>query len=339
MCKKYTQLTIRERYTIEDLFQGRKSQKYIAEKLGRSRSTISRELRRNRDENSIYHAETAEELALKRCKRKRFKNLTELAKSVIERKLIIHWSPEEIAETLKSKYNINISHEMIYQYLDFDRNSGGIFYKLLPHRGAKYKKRNIKTCKRVWRTAKARRSIDERPPIVEDNSEIGHWEGDTVESKSHHGGVGTFVDRKSKFLIIRKVKDKSSLEMKNAVLSGFKNYSKIMKTLTVDNGTEFALHDQIEKELKTKVYFTHPYSPWERGTNENTNGLIRKFYPKGTDFSQVTDEDILRVQNLINERPRKSLNYQTPKEVIYKELLLNNNYSNIQKAIAEAGSI
>ena len=334
MCKKYTQLTIRERYTIEDLIQAGKPQNRIAEKLGCSRSTISRELARNRGEDGVYHAEGANELMISRCKRERFCNFTKLAESLIEEYLILHWSPEEIAAKLKDENEISISHELIYQYIDFDRNSGGEFYKLLPHRGKKYKKRNVKIKKRTWLTAKTRRSIDDRPSIVATKSEIGHWEGDTVESKGHQGGIGTFVDIKSKFLIIRKVKDKSSLEMKNAILSGFKNYQKIVKTITVDNGTEFALHDQIEQELQTKVYFAHPYSPWERGLNENTNGLIRKFYPKGTDFSTVTDEDILRVQNLINERPRKSLNYKTPKEVLYKELLSKNTYSNILKEIA-----
>src|SRR3989339_1017606 len=137
---------------------------------------------------------------------------------------------------------------------------------------------------RVWKEAKTRKSIDSRPPIVAKKSEIGHWEGDTVESKGHQGGIATFADMKSKYLVIRKVNDKSALEMKNAVLDGFKNYPKIAKTFTFDNGTEFALHDQIEKELSAEVYFAHPYSPWERGLNENMNGLIRKFYPKGTDF-------------------------------------------------------
>ena len=334
MCKKYTQLTIKERYTIEILKQEGHTQNFIAEKLARDKSTIYREINRNKDDEGIYHAEIAELSAKNRCKREKFRNLTEEVKSEIEEKLIIHWSPEEISAHLKNKRNINISYELIYQYLDFDRKQGGELYKLLPHRGEKYKKRNIKTRRRVWKEAKTRKLIDTRPSVVTEKTEIGHWEGDTVEGKGHQGGIGTFVDIKSKFLIIRKVKDKSSLEMKNAVLDGFKNYPKIVKTFTFDNGTEFSLHDQIEKELGTEVYFAHPYSPWERGLNENTNGLIRKFYPKGTDFSKVTDEDILRVQNLINERPRKSLNYKTPKEVLYQDLLSKNSYSNILKAVS-----
>ena len=231
---------------MEDLIQEGKAQNYIAEKLGRDKSTISRELARNKDENGIYHADKAQEFANMRCKRERFHNFTKLAESIIEERLIIHWSVDEISVELKNKYDIHISYELIYQYIAFNREQGGELYKLLPHRGKKYKKRNLKTRRRTWQEAKPRKSIDDRPSVVDEKSEIGHWEGDTVESKRHQGGIGTFVDIKSKFLIIRKVKDKSSLAMKNAVLDGFKNYFGIVKTFTFDNGTEFSLHDQIE---------------------------------------------------------------------------------------------
>ena len=336
MSTTYIQLTIKERYTIEYLMQEGKTQFYIAEKLGRNKSTISRELRRNKIKDAKYRAEAAETAKNERCKRERFRNFTDFTKSIIEKKLMIHWTPEQISAELKNKHNIHTSHELIYQYLAFDRQEGGTLYMYLPHRGEKYKKRNLKTSRKIWKKAKKRRSIDDRPAIVNKNIEIGHWEGDTVESKGHQGGIGTFVDRKSKFLIIRRVKDKTSLAMKNAIVGAFKACPNIVKTMTLDNGTEFALHDQIEKELQTKVYFTHPYSPWERGLNENTNGLIRRFFPKGTDFSKVTDEELLNVQNLINERPRKSLNYKTPKEVLCKELLLTNVMFNIMEATSKA---
>ncbi len=334
MCKKYTQLTTKERYMIEYLKQEGHPQNYITEKLGRDKSTISRELRRNKNAVGAYNAKGAGELSRGRRKRERFRNFTDQAKTEIEDKLIIHWTPEQISSHLKNNFRIHISYELIYQYLVFDRDQGGGLYKLLPHRGEKYKKRNIKTARRVWKKAKTRKLIDTRPSAAIEKSEIGHWEGDMVESKGHHGGIGTFVDIKSKYLIIRKVNDKSSLEMKNAVVGAFENYPGIVKTLTLDNGTEFALHDQIENELNTKVYFAHPYSPWERGLNENTNGLIRRFFPKGTDFSKVTDIYLLHVQNLINDRPRKSLNYKTPKEVMYRDLLLGNSYYKIMEAVS-----
>lgn len=332
MCQKYSQLTIRERYTMEYLIQDGRTQNHIAERLGRDKSTIFRELSRNKNDDGVYHAEEADFLSRDRRGRERFRHFTELVKSIMEEKLIIHWSPEQISAYLRNKLGIRISYELIYQYLAFDRKQGGELYKLLPHRGEKYKKRNLKTRPRIWKTAKKRKSIDNRPPIAAERREIGHWEGDTVESKGHQGGIATFVDMKSKYLIIRKVDDKSSVNMKNAVVSGFKNCSDIVKTITLDNGTEFALHDQMEKELGTQVYFAHPYSPWERGLNENTNGLVRRFYPKGTDFSEYTDEDILQVQNLINDRPRKTLNYQTPKEVLSEELLSSNRFLNMMAA-------
>lgn len=319
---------------IEYLIQEEKTLNYIADKLGRDKSTISREIARNRDVNGVYHAEYAENVARSRCKREKFREFTESVKSIIEDKLIKHWSPEQISSHLKNQENVHISYELIYQYLAFDRKQGGHLHKLLPHRGKKYKKRNLKTRRKVWKEAKARKSIDNRPFVAAEKTEAGHWEGDTVESKGHQGGIATMVDMKNKYLIMKKVADKSSLSMKNAVVGAFEHYPDIVKTITLDNGTEFALHDQIEKELNTVVYFAHPYSPWERGLNENTNGLIRKFYPKGTDFSEVTDEDLLRVQNLINERPRKSLNYKTPKEVLYQELLSKHSYSSMLKTVS-----
>ncbi|MCK5536087.1 MAG: IS30 family transposase [Bacteroidales bacterium] len=321
---------------IEDLIQEGKTQNYMAEKVGCDKSTISRELARNRDKNGIYCAESAKDLAQNRCQRERFKNFTESVIEIIRDKLVDHWAPEQISVHLKEEENVHISYELIYQYLEFDREQGGDMCKLLPHRGKKYKKRNTKGDKKKksgWKTAKKRKSIEDRPSIVAEKTEIGHWEGDTVESKNHQGGIGTFVDITSKFLIMRRVKNKSSMEMKNAIVGAFEHYPDILKTMTLDNGTEFALHDQIEKELNTKIYFAHPYSPGERGLNENTNGLIRKFYPKGTDFSEYTDDDLLQVQNKINNRPRKSLNYKTPKEVLYKELLLKHSYSNILKTV------
>ena len=321
---------------IEYFIQEGKTQNYISERLGRDKSTIFREIARNSDNNKIYHAESAVGLARGRCQRERFKNFTESVIEIIRGKLEDHWAPEVISVHLKEEETVDISYELIYQYLEFDREQGGDMCKLLPHRGKKYKKRNTKGQKKQkngWKTAKKRKSIEDRPPIVAEKTEFGHWEGDTVESKGHKGGIATFVDIKTKFLIIRKLKNKSSICMKDAVVSAFENFPQIAKTLTLDNGTEFALHDQMEKELNTQVYFAHPYSPWERGLNENTNGLIRKFHPKGTDFSEYTDADILQVQNLINNRPRKSLNYKTPKEVLYNDLLLKHTYSNIMKVI------
>lgn len=153
------------------------------------------------------------------------------------------------------------------------------------------------------------------------NKEIGDWEGDTVESKGHRGWIDTFVDMRSKFVIIRKVRDKSSEAMKNAILKSFLNCPELIKTLTVDNGNEFALHNEISHEIKTTVYFANAYSPCKRGLNENTNGLIRRYYPKGTDFNRIPDYELAKTQRLLNIRPRKILGFRTPIEVFTEEVL------------------
>ena len=150
-------------------------------------------------------------------------------------------------------------------------------------------KRNIKVKPKVWKKRAKRISISERPEKDILKEDIGNWEGDTIEGKGHRSGLGTFVDMKSKYVIIRKLRDKSSIEMKNALVGSFLKCPDLINTLTVDNGGEFALHDEMSAELKTKVYFSSPYSPWERGLNENTNGLIRRFYPKGTDFNKIPE--------------------------------------------------
>jgi len=138
--------------------------------------------------------------------------------------------------------------------------------------------------------------------------------------------LGTFVDIRSKYVIIKKLRGKSSKEMKNAIIGSFKKCPELIRTLTVDNGSEFALHDDVRKELKSKVYFADPYSPWQRGLNENTNGLIRKFYPKGTDFSKISEREILKVQDLLNNRPRDLLGFNTPKQLFTKEILKEEKY-------------
>ena len=327
MNKQYSQLTDKERYSIDLLLQENYIQKEIAERLGRSESTVSREINRNKLEGK-YISERAIKLTTMRRFRERKSKFTERVENIIREKLEIGHAPEQISAFLAQKI-IFISHELIYQHIDHDKKKGGTLYKLLPRRGEKYKKRNIKNRGRIWKKAKERNPISERPAVASQKTEVGHWEGDTVESRGHKGGIATLVDIKSKYTIIRKVMNKSSEEMKNAIVSSFINYGSVIKTLTLDNGTEFALHDKIEEELKTKVYFANPYSPWERGLNENTNGLIRRFYPKGTDFSTVTDEELLRVQSLLNERPRKTLDYKTPKEVFTSELLMRKEYQKI----------
>ncbi len=333
VAKKYTQLTEKERYHLELLLQDPRpcSQTEIAKILGRDKSTISRELKRNKRKDGKYCSEIASALSASRRKREVVSKFTNIAKGIIEDKLKEKWTPEQISSELKSKYNIFISHELIYQHIDNDRKLGGALYKLLPHRGNKYKKRNIKVRAKVWKKAPKRVPISKRPNKRKLKRRIGNWEGDTIEGKGHHSGLGTFVDMKSKYVIIRKLMDKSSSEMKNALVGSFIECPDLISTLTVDNGGEFALHDEVSSALQTKVYFSNPYSPWERGLSENTNGLIRRFFPKGTDFNKIPEWEVLKVQELLNNRPRKTLGFKTPKQVFVKEVLKNKKYAEMLK--------
>lgn len=326
---RYTQLTVKERYNIEFLIQEGFSNKYIALKFGRNKSTIGRELKRNKASNCKYIAERANDFAIGRCRRESGSKFTTFTREYISKMLKNKWSPEQISARLKSEHNIFISHELIYQYINNDRKLGGTLYKRLPCRGKKYKKRNVKGRGKVWKKVPKRTPISERPSKDILKKHIGNWEGDTIEGKGHRSGLGTFVDMKAKLTIIRKLKNKTSMEMKNAIVESFKNCPELINTLTVDNGNEFALHDKISTTLKSKVYFADPYSPWQRGLNENTNGLIRKFFPKGTDFNKITEREILKVQDLLNNRPRKTLGFKTPKEVFIENLLRKKEYKNI----------
>ena len=196
MALKYTQLTLKERYNIEFLIQEGFSNKNIALRLCRGKSTIGREIRRNSVVRKNYLADLATIFARNRIKHETASKFTPLSKDIIKEKLGLKWTPEQISAYLKSEHNIFISHELIYQYINSDRKSGGGLYLLLPHRGEKYKKRNVKTRKKTWKKAAVHKPISERPSAAVEKIEVGHWEGDTVESKGHRGGLGTFVDMK-----------------------------------------------------------------------------------------------------------------------------------------------
>jgi len=329
MAKRYTQLTTKERYWLELLIQDGRSNKDIAKLLGRDKTTIGREVRRNCKARKEYSSELADALALKRCQRELPSKFTELSKDMVYKQLKAGCSPEQISAYLRQKNIVNVSHELIYEYINNDRKTGGSLYKLLPRRGEKYKKRNIKNRIKVWKKVPRRISISERSSKNILKRKIGNWEGDTIEGKGHRSGLGTFVDMKSKYTIIRKLCSKSSEEMKNALVDSFINCPDLIDTLTVDNGCEFAQHHKISSSLAVKVYFANPYSPWERGLSENTNGLIRRFYPKGTDFNKIPEWEILKIQELLNNRPRKTLGFKTPKEVFMKEVLRKQEYKNM----------
>ena len=330
MGKRYNQLTMEERYHLKFLLQAGMKRKEIAEELCRHRTTIDRELKRNRAPDGSYDPELASDLSLSRRRRSRFRNMSKEVSEYIRGSLELGWSPEQISGRMKAEIGERVSHELIYQYIDADRRAGGRLFIHLPRRGRKYKKRNLKTAKRVWKRSKKRRSIEERPVRASAGIECGHWEGDTIVGKGRKGGLLTLVDRKAKYALIRKVPDLRAETLADTVADCFRGCPGLAKTITFDNGVEFASHDRIESELRARVYFAHPYSPWERGLNENTNGLIRRFFPKGTDFRSCGEEEIQRVQNLLNARPRKTLDFKTPKEVLTSD-------SSFRLSVSQAG--
>jgi IS30 family transposase len=318
---KYQQITQEERYQIYALKKEGLSQTAIAKNLSRDKGTISRELKRNKGLKG-YSPKQADEMAKAREKKKpKKRRLNEQIIDYIREKIKLYWSPEQISGRMVLEGYNAISHETIYQYLLRDKKSGGELYKYLRHKNKPYRKRYGSSDKRGEIANK--RSIEERPSIVEEKNRIGDWEIDLIIGKNHKQALVTVVDRKSKFTLIQKISSKKSEEVKAALISMMESVKGNILTITSDNGKEFAKHEEVATALNADFYFCHPYSSWERGLNENTNGLIRQFFPKGSEFISITDEQVLAVQNNLNFRPRKTLGFKTPNEIFHATITVN----------------
>jgi len=269
-------------------------------------------LRRNQGIDG-YQAETAQRVADQRRReaRKSHKRIPELI-AWVEARLREDWSPEQIAGSMRASGYALVSHEWIYQHIERDKAAGGGLYKHLRHQRKRYRKR-YGSPERRGRIVE-RVGIEERPPIVDERSRIGDWEGDTVRGKGQSALV-TLVERKSRQVVIRKVDRATAEQAAAAIIDRLSVVTSQVETITFDNGKEFAYHARIAEALNCKVYFARPYHSWERGSNENMNGLIRQYFLKGTNFDQVTDEEIAEVERKLNMRPRKCLGYQAPIEV------------------------
>ena len=321
MKKPYKRLTFEERVKIELLLKEHFSHSQIAEKIGRTKSTISREINKyNQSEYSAFYATAcATGLASEKRFRKSKINLNINLKQYIYKNIQRRWSPDLISKTLKIDYpndqSMWLSHESIYLHIYncAPKYIREILIEKLPqsriYRGNQNRGTNRKS------TIKDQVRIDKRPIEVNDRIIPGHWEGDLVLGKNRESAIGTLVERTTRTVIIVPLKAKDSLSVRLAFEKAYKNIPKHMKkSLTYDNGTEMAQHLKFTENTKIPVFFANPYSPWERGTNENTNGLIRKYFPKGTDFSLIMNKELKYVQNELNERPRKILKYKTPKK-------------------------
>ena len=235
---------------------------------------------------------------------------------LIEKKLRMDWSPEQIAGWLKKEGNEHVSYETIYKHIWADKKKRGILYKHLRHSGKKYNKRSKGTAGRGC--IPNRIDIKERPQIVEEKVRVGDWELDTIIGAQHQGAIVSMVDRATKLTKLVKVLRKTTEEVNAALLEKLQPIQKFVLTLTADNGKEFSGHQDISKALEASFFFATPYHSWERGLNEHTNGLVRQYFPKGTNFDDISKEDVEKVENLLNNRPRKSLLFETPFDAFYR---------------------
>jgi IS30 family transposase len=307
----YKQLTQEQRYGIYSLLKIGLNQTAIAETIGVHKSTISRELKRNTGKRG-YRYQQAHALALSRRKAKYKPRIDADTWAFIETLLRLDWSPEQIQGWMKYTLGYTVSHEWIYHYVLHDKNKGGDLYL---HLRCQKKKKKRYGAKDRRGQLKDRVSIEHRPQVVESRTRIGDWEADTMIGKRHQQVLVTLVERKSRYTLIRKVKRKTKTMVRHALIDLLTPWKGRVHTITKDNGKEFADHKAVATALEADIYFAHPYSSWERGLNENTNGLIRQYFPKHRDFTSITEAEVNHVMERLNHRPRKCLGYQTPAQV------------------------
>lgn len=310
--KTYHQLTQAQRYQIYALRKTNHTLVEIADVIGVHKSTISRELRRNCGKRG-YRPQQAHELALER-RPKSVPRMTAKIWAVVENLLEQDWSPEQISGRLKKEQGIAISYEWIYQHVLANKRAGGDLYKHLRcqkkrrKRYGKYDRRGkLPNC----------RSIEERPAVANTRKRLGDWEVDTLIGRKHKQAMVTLTERKSRFTLVGKVKRRTARLVRKSVCKLLLPVIDKARTLTSDHGKEFADHEQIAETLNLQFYFAHPYAAWERGTNENTNGLLRQYFPKKSDFQSVSNKQVEHAVSSLNFRPRKVLRFKTPFEVFY----------------------
>jgi IS30 family transposase len=323
--KQYHHLTQRERYLIEHHLSSGKKQKEIAEILGCSPSTISRELKRNKHISycgkESYDYLYADYLArMKRDNKPKRTAFTKKVKEYVIKCLKKQHSPEQISGRIYQEIGENISIETIYRFVYQDKAAGGNLYINLRWQNRKRKRRLHNRNKQRQYGNIPRKSIHDRDNIVESKSRFGDLEIDTIIGKNHKQAILTIVDRKTKYLWMQKLIYKRSENVAKASNKILASIAKYIHTITADNGSEFATYEEIEKKLGINFYFCDPYSSWQRGLNEHTNGLIRQYLPKKTDFTKVDYKTIKMIQNRLNNRPRKSLDFKTPKEALLEAI-------------------
>lgn len=326
--KKFKRLSLKERTIIETLLKENRKTAYIAKQLNRSRSTICRELNAwIKKPQDKYDAELANWCAQSQNSTKREPdkiNQFPRLKIAVYSGLLLGDSPEIISGRLKLEHpqdqSLQVSYETIYKHI-YTHPQGKINMKLIKLL-VRQKARRIRKVRREDNICiKDRTSIDNRPGHINQRQEVGHWEADLIIGAKQASCIGTIVERKTRYVILVKLANKKSETVTNAFAEKLNAFDYTIRlTMTYDNGTEMAYHKSLTKQTGMDIYFAHPYSSWERGTNENTNGLVRRYYPKKTDFSTVTKEQLEQLQNRLNNRPRKVLGYYTANEMMQAEI-------------------
>lgn len=313
----YTHLSLAERHYIEIERKTGTSMKQMAKALGRSQSTLSREISRNTGQRGYRHKQ-AHGLAEQRHKNKpKAVKLTEEVKQFIEGYLKQDWSPEQITGRLEREGIIKLHHETIYRYVLADKKAGGRLYKHLRHQNKTYRKRYGSAHNRTG--IPNRVDIEQRPQEANERKRVGDWEADTIIGKNHKGAIITLDERKSKVRLAAPLQSKKAQHVKQAAIALLQPIKLFVETVTFDNGKEFSLHEAIAKTLGCDTYFARPYHSWERGQNENANGLLRQYFPKAMELVNVTMKQVFKAIDKLNSRPRKCLGFKTPYEV-FEEL-------------------
>jgi IS30 family transposase len=310
----YTQLTQEQRYQIYALMKMGHNQTEISNCIGVAKSTISRELKRNHGRRG-YRPKQAHNLAMSRRKKGQ-QRIQAGTWTIIEEKIRLDWSPEQISGWLLRIHQIHVSHEWIYQYILNDKKAGGDLCKHL--RCQKKRRKRYGGHDRRGKLPN-RRSIEERPEIVDQRQRIGDWEVDTIVGKGHQQAIVTLTERKSRLALLRKVDRRTAELVGDAVIELLQPLTDCLHTITGDNGKEFAEHERIAHAIDADFFFAHPYAAWERGANENMNGLVRQYIPKNRKLTSVTIDELEQIMIKLNHRPRKCLDFKSPFEVFFEQ--------------------
>lgn len=310
----HRRLTEMERYQIHALLKQGLSHRAIGRALARHPSTISREIARNQGLRG-YRPGQAQLKALERQANKVCCRISLALWREIERLVRLEWSPDQISQRLEKEQQIQISAVWIYHYIQRDRLLGGDLHK---HLRCQKQRKKTYGAQDLRGTMPGRKGLDSRPMGANNRSRLGHWEGDTIIGKNHQGAALTLVDRKARFTLIKPLGRRTAENTREAIEQSLRDYPQHAKSITLDNGKEFAQHKLIENNLSLAVFFARPYASWERGTNENTNGLIRQYLRKDRPLDNLTEKEATFVMDRLNHRPRKVLGYKTPFEVFFK---------------------